>query len=78
MSEDQAVFEMMAAFAVGCMDKENYVQVKEFLDEGGELPERQLGELQNIVAMIPIILELEKPAPEIKDLVAKKLISMKD
>jgi Anti-sigma-K factor rskA len=78
MSEDQAVYEMMAAFAAGCMDKENFIQVKEYLDQGGELPERQLGEFQNIVAMIPIILEFEKPAPEIKDHVAKKLISMKD
>jgi hypothetical protein len=76
--EDQPVHEMIAAFAVGCMDKANYIQVKDYLDAGGELPERELGEMQNIVSMIPVILDLEAPAPEIKDMVAKKLIGLKD
>jgi hypothetical protein len=76
--EDRAVHEMIAAFALGCMDKANYIQVKDYLDAGGELPERELGEMQNIVSMIPVILDLESPAPEIKDMVAKKLIGIKD
>jgi len=76
--EDNAIHEMIAAFAVGCMDKANYIQVKDYLDAGGELPENELGEMQNIVAMIPVILDLELPAPEIKDMVAKKLIGIKD
>ena len=69
---------MIAAFAAGCMDKANYIQVKDYIDAGGELPTRELGELQNIVSMIPVILDMEQPAPEIKDMVAKKLIGMKD
>ena len=69
---------MMAAFAVGCMDKDNFVQFKEYMNEGGDLPKDELGELQNIIAMIPIILDLETPDPGLKDNVAKKLIGMKD
>jgi hypothetical protein len=76
--EDNSIYEMIAAFAAGCMDKANYIQVKDYLDAGGELPQRDLGELQNIVSMIPVILELEQPSPEIKDMVAKKLIGIKD
>ncbi len=76
--EDRAIYEMTAAFAAGCMDKANYVQLKDYIDAGGELSPRDLGELQNIVSMIPVILELEEPAPEIKDMVAKKLIGIKD
>jgi hypothetical protein len=76
--EDKAIHEMIAAFAVGCMDKDNYVQVKDYLEAGGELPEGELGEMQNIVSMIPVILDLEPPSPEIKDMVAKKLIGIKD
>ncbi len=75
---DRAIHEMVSAFAAGCMDRENFVQFKEYLQSGGELPERELGELQNIIAMIPVILDLETPDPSIKDMVAKKLIGMKD
>jgi hypothetical protein len=75
---EKAIHEMISAFAVGCMDKQNFVQFKDYMNEGGELPEGELGELQNIIAMIPVILDLEKPHPAIKDMVAKKLIGMKD
>lgn len=75
---DQIIHEMIAAFAAGCMDNENYIHFKEYLAQGGSLPEGELGELQNIVSMIPIILDLENPNPAIKDMVAKKLIGMKE
>jgi len=75
---DNALHEMISAFAVGCMDKANFVQFKDYIQEGGELPDHELGELQNIISMIPIILDLETPDPAIKDMVAKKLIGMKD
>lgn len=75
---DQIVHEMIAAFSVGCMDRQNFVQFKEYMQQDGELPEGEMGELQNIVAMIPIILDIEKPHPSIKDKVAKRLIEIKD
>jgi len=75
---DKALSEMIAAYAVGCMDKQNYMQFKDYMDESGYLPKGELGELQNIISMIPVILDLESPDPSIKDLVAKKLIGMKE
>ncbi len=75
---DKALSEMIAAFAAGCMDKDNYMQFKDYMDDGGFLPKGELGELQNIISMIPVILDLENPDPSIKDLVAKKLIGMKE
>lgn len=75
---DKALSEMVAAFAAGCMDKQNYMQFKDYMDEGGYLPKGELGELQNIISMIPVILDLERPDSSIKDLVAKKLIGMKE
>jgi hypothetical protein len=77
-NEDQAIHEMIAAFAIGCMDKANYMQFKDYLSEGSELPKGELGELQNIISMIPIILDLETPNNTIKDKVAKRLIGMKE
>ncbi|MBX3009481.1 MAG: anti-sigma factor [Melioribacteraceae bacterium] len=75
---DKIIHEMISAFAAGCIDKENFIQFKDYVKAGGELPEGELGELQNIVAMIPIILDLENPDAKLKDTVAKKLIGMKD
>jgi hypothetical protein len=75
---DKIIHEMISAFAAGCIDKENFIQFKDYIKAGGELPDGELGELQNIVAMIPIILDLENPDEKLKDTVAKKLIAMKD
>lgn len=75
---EKAIHEMVAAYAVGCIDRQNFVQFKDYMQEGGDLPEGELGELQNIISMIPVILDLEKPHPAIKDAVAKKLIGIKD
>ncbi|MFA7287769.1 MAG: anti-sigma factor [Melioribacteraceae bacterium] len=73
---EQAIHEMIAAFSCGCMDKENFIQFKDYIRSGGQLPENELSELQNIIAMVPAILDLEKPDPILKDKVAKKLISL--
>jgi len=75
---DDAIHEMMAAFAIGCMDRKNFIQFKDYVDAGGELPEGALGELQNIVSLIPTILEIEKPKESLKDEVAKRLIGLQD
>ena len=73
-----AIHEMISAYAAGCMDKKNLKAFREYVEEGGELPVGELGELQNVVALLPVILELEKPSPALKDKVAKRLISLQD
>ena len=75
---DQAIHEMISAFAAGCMDEENYKQFKNYIRSGGELPEGELGELQNVISLVPAILDLEQPQTELKERVAKKLISLQD
>lgn len=75
---DQAIHEMISAFAAGCMDDQNYRQFKNYVRSGGELPEGELGELQNVVSLVPSILDLEQPDAELKERVAKKLISLQD
>ena len=68
--------EIICAFAAGCMDNNNFVHLKEYIRENKDLPYEDLGELQNIMAMVPIILEIEAPNPEIKKRVAKELITV--
>lgn len=75
---DKVIHEMVSAFAAGCMDKKNFTQVKDYIESGGELPHNELGELQNLIALIPVVLEEETPAPELKDKVARKLLSYQD
>lgn len=73
-----AIHEMISAFAAGCMDKKNHKTFREYVGSGGEMPVGELGELQNVISLLPVILELEKPNPDLKDKVAKRLISLQD
>lgn len=70
------LLEMISASAAGCMDKENYIQFKEYIQSGGEMPHGELGELQNVISLLPTILELEKPNPEIREEVGNRLIKV--
>jgi hypothetical protein len=75
---DQAVSEMISAFAAGCMDKENFIHFNNYIRNKGELPYKELGRFQIITSMLPAILEQEEPDPDLKNKVARKLISMQD
>lgn len=75
---DKAIHEMISAFTTGCMDKDNFLQFREYVSSGGDLPPGELGEFQNIISLIPSILELETPDPNLKEKVAKKLLDYKD
>jgi RNA polymerase sigma-70 factor (ECF subfamily) len=76
--DDPDIYEMISAFALGCMDAANFIQFKKYVESGGYLPPKELGELQNVVSLIPTVLELDIPDPKLKDNVAKKLLSFKD
>lgn len=73
---DDAIKEMICAFALGCMDEENYKQFKLYVENKGELPQNELGDLQNIVALIPTVINLETPSEELKNELGKRLISI--
>lgn len=75
---DQAVSEMISAFAAGCMDKENFVHFNNYLKNKGDMPYKELGQLQIVTSMLPVILEQEEPDAELKNRVARQLISMQD
>lgn len=73
---DNAINEMISAYAIGCMDKENYEQFRKYLVNNGELPKGELGDLQNIVSLIPTILDIETPSEELKNELGKRLIKI--
>lgn len=75
---EQKFREMIYAFSAGCLDKDERVDFLEYLKSGQRVPENELGELQNVVALLPAVLEIEVPQPHVKDMVAKRLYRMRE
>jgi len=75
---DIEIYEMISAFVLGCMNKENYVLFKDYHDNKGKLPLKYFSELQNIVSLIPVLLEISYPDPKLKDAVAKNILSYQE
>jgi cell division protein FtsL len=70
--EDTNLKEMVHAFAAGCLDKDEILHFINHMDSD-ELDTVVVGELQNVISLLPAILELEHPHPGLKDKVAKRL-----
>ena len=63
---------------LGCLtenDKENLRAMKE---EGQEFPWKELGDYQNLIAILPLALELKYPANDLKDKTATMLYEIRD
>ena len=75
---DKAIDQMISAFATGCLDRDNFIQFKKYIQKGGEVPRGEIGEQQNVMALIPTILEIEQPDEIIKEQVAKKIIEIQE
>ena len=73
---DNELNEMSSAFALGCMDKKNYRQFKNYVRRGGKLPKGELGDSQNIIALIPTVLHIVAPREELKNKLGVRLIAI--
>jgi len=73
---DNEMNEMSTAFALGCMDKLNYRQFKNYVRRGGKLPIGELGDSQNIIALIPTVLHIVSPREELKNRLGARLIDI--
>lgn len=78
MIDEQKVFGMLQAKALGCLDAEENKELQSFIDEGYLFPWDDLGIYQNTVSLLPLTLQLETPDAELKDKVALKLIKLRD
>lgn len=73
----QEAAELIYAGVLGCLDRADQTKLTEYINSRGELPPN-MGEFQNIAALLPIILQAESPDPQLKDKVARKLYRIKD
>jgi len=74
--EDLKLNEMLYAYAAGCLDDEEMLSFNENMEDA-DIDRIKLGELQNVISLLPAILELEKPHARIKDEIAKRLYKYK-
>ncbi len=78
MIDEQKVFGLLQAKALGCLDADADKELQDYVDDGHLFPWEDLGLYQNTVSLLPLTLKLELPDPELKDKVALKLIKLRD
>jgi Anti-sigma-K factor rskA, C-terminal len=71
-------YEFLYAYSLGCLDKDDLINLKNFLDTNEDYYWQELGEFQNLSSLLPSILPVEKPSPEVKDKVARKLYRIRN
>lgn len=69
---------LLHAFALGCLEREEYDLMMEYFKSNQDYPWQELGEYQNLVALLPSFLNIESPDPRVKDMVARKLYRLRD
>ena len=75
---DKGLTDLLFAFSLGCLDDDNKKKLREYLKSNNDYPLQELGEHQNLVALLPIILEIENPTAELKDKVARNLYQVQE
>lgn len=76
MTDEQKIFGMIPAKALGCLDDNDNLFIQSYIDEGSQFPWNELGVYQQIAALLPLSLQIETPDPQLKDNVALRLIKL--
>ncbi len=76
--QENETLEMISAFVLGCMDKENFDLFKEYFEKQGNIHDKKFGEFQNIASLIPTLLDISEPDAKLKDAVAKNVLSYQE
>ena len=78
MNDKDAKYELMYAYALGCLNEDEVLNFKEITISDENFIWDELGEFQNLTALMASILSVEMPEPEVKNKVAQKLYNLKD
>ena len=78
MSEQATYYDHLFAYSLGCLDDEDLNILEEYLQSGGEFAWQELGEYQNLASLLPSILNIEVPPPQLKDSVARNLYRIRN
>jgi hypothetical protein len=77
MDKKKAV-DLIKLEVLGCINKEDSDTLRLSKENDENFPFKELGEYQNLIALLPSTLMLEFPSNELKDKVAMKLYSIRD
>lgn len=78
MSEQEKYNAHIHAYALGCLDKDEYIELTEYLEGNSDFNWVELGEFQNLAALLPSFLQMEDPAASVKNKVAQRLYRLKE
>jgi len=76
--ENKKTLELIRLSTIGCAGKSDFTALSTLMAEDENFPWKELGEYQNLAALLPSVLVLETPGWELKDKVAKKLYELRD
>jgi hypothetical protein len=76
--EKKKSLELIKLEVLGCLNEKDMESLKIMKENKDEFPWKELANYQNLVALIPLALELKYPASELKDKTAMKLYSIRD
>lgn len=68
---------LLYAYTLGCLENNDFIELHDYLKNNGDFNWQELGEFQNLTALLPSFLEVEEPNPQVKDKVARKLYRLK-
>jgi hypothetical protein len=75
---ESPVYDLLHAYALGCLNKNDFSELKKYFRSGQSFEWAELGEYQNLSALLPSILNIDNPPVQLKDKVARKLYRMRD
>ncbi len=78
MADKDNKYDLMYAYALGCLDTNEVLNFKEISVSDEDFLWDELGEFQNLAALMASILTVEIPKNEVKEKVAQKLYSLKN
>ena len=78
MAAKKEFYDQLQAYALGCLDAADLKSLRNYIHSGEEYSWQELGEYQNLTALLPSILKVEIPDFQLKDKVARKLYRIKD
>lgn len=77
MDKKKAI-DLIKVQVLGCIETEDLAELKSAMENNEDFPMKELGEYQNLAALIPSGLQIELPSPQLKDKVARKLYRLRD
>jgi hypothetical protein len=76
--EKKKALELIKLEVLDCLNETDSEALRISKEVDADFPWKELGEYQNLVALLPVALTLEFPVSELKDKVALKLYNMRD